>query len=150
MTTVPAIDFGDANRHAENQPRSFRDAMASIPGSGAPWNPQTHEGSGSPGACSVSTKCYLPNELVHGWIMPRLARSTNLQVFLRTAVIKTNRREDGRVSSLQAVQRKPRDGSVEWSARMSDEVTDWYSPADSASFAKRMLLIEAQVVVEAT
>jgi hypothetical protein len=72
---VPAIDFGGLNWRSENQPASFRAAMSTIPGDGAPYDPVLHIGSGSPGACSVSTKCYLPNRLVERWIMPRLRRS---------------------------------------------------------------------------
>ena len=49
---VPAIDFATANRQRENWPASFRDAMDFI--------------KGNPGGCTVSTKCYLPNDLVHG------------------------------------------------------------------------------------
>ena len=90
---VPAIDFTTPNAQADNQPASFRSAMASIPGDGAPHTATT--GSGCPGACSVSTKCYLPNVLVEEWIMPRLARSKNLKVFLRTAIVGTERRAGG-------------------------------------------------------
>jgi hypothetical protein len=133
---VPAIDFGGLNKLPENQPPSFRDAMDYI--------------KGNPGGCTVSTKCYLPFDLVHGWIMPRLARSKNLQLFLRTAVTNTHRDADGRVKSLVAVQRTPRAGFNEWSARMSIELPDWYSPSSSSSFTKKVLQVHAQVFIEAT
>jgi hypothetical protein len=120
---VPAIDFG-LNRMAENQPASFRSIMAAIPGNGSQHT--TYYGSGSPGACSVSDKCYRPNVLVEKWIMPRLAASPNLRVFLRTAVTDTTRGPDGTVASITAVQRFPKDGTVEWSQRLSDELPDWY------------------------
>ena len=80
---VPAIDFGSFNARPENQPASFRSAMASIPGSGNQWNPNSNTGSGSPGACSVSTKCFLPNVFVATWVMPRLQRLPNLRVQAR-------------------------------------------------------------------
>ena len=50
---VPAIDFGRLNGKLENQPASFRDFFKHL--------------DGNPGACTVSTKCYLPNQLVETW-----------------------------------------------------------------------------------
>lgn len=145
---VPAIDFGPANRLPENQPASFRSAMDSIPGSG-----KSHtgtQGSGSPGACTVSSKCYLPNVLVNQWIMPRLAKSKNLLVFLRTAIRQTERDSDGNIVALHAVQRTPRPGKLEWKARLSEEIRDWYNPIDSETFTKKSLVITAKVFIDAT
>ena len=126
---VPAIDFGGSNSRADNQPTSFREAMDYIPGTGQRWNGSTYEGSGSPGACSVSTKCYLPNDFAQGWIMPRLAESKNLKVFLRTAVTSTSRNSgnkgNGTIASITAVQRTPRPNTTEWSQRLSAELPDW-------------------------
>ena len=85
---VPAIDFGGYNVHEDNQPRSFRDFFEAVPG--------------NPGACSVSIKCYEPNWLVASWIMPRLARSPNLSVFLNTAIVDTLR-DGSRITALRAV-----------------------------------------------
>ena len=51
---VPVIDFDGPNHAPANQPASFRDAMASVPGDGHLPN-DTH-GSGSPGACKVSVR----------------------------------------------------------------------------------------------
>ena len=148
---VPAIDFGGINKFSQNQPASFRDAMAAIPGSGADWNPRTREGSGSPGACSVSTKCYLPNVLVEQWIMPRLNALDNLRVFLRTAVTGTTRDAvTGAVTSVTAVQRTPRDAASEWTQRLSDELPDWYDPKPSHMFTKQTIVLRGSVFVEAT
>ena len=98
---VPAIDFGGYNRYPENQPASFRDAMSFIPG--------------NPGACSVSPKCYEPQNLVEGWIMPRLAASKNLRVFLRTAIVNTTRdAATGVVLSVTAITRVPTNYDTEW------------------------------------
>jgi hypothetical protein len=148
---VPAIDFGGPNRLSQNQPQSFRDAMAYIPGDGSlPQNKPPFQGSGSPGACAVSTKCYLPNDFVNGWVMPRLARSSNLDVYLRTAITKTKKAANGSISSLTAVQRFPRAGTPEWSQRLSEELPDWYNPADSPSFTKHVLQFNSKVFIEAT
>ena len=146
---VPAIDYGGSNRKACNQPRSFRDAMDSIPGDKHLHN--TTEGSGSPGACSVSTTCYLPNAWVQDWVMPRLGRSSNLRVFLRTAVVATRRDESGRIVALDAVRRRPRAGGrPEWSRRLSEELHDWYTPTDSSDFSKEVLTLTGKVFIEAT
>lgn len=122
---VPAVDFGGANAMPENQPASFRAAMASIPGDGHRSN--ATEGSGSPGACSVSTECYPPSDFVRDWVFPRLEKSAaNLRVFLRTAVVGADRDEKtGTLQALHVVQRTPRPGTREWSARLSDELLDW-------------------------
>ena len=146
---VPAIDFGGPNSQPENQPASFRSAMASIPGDGS--HHTADMGSGSPGACSVSTKCYLPNVLVEEWVMPRLSKSPNLKVFLRTTIVATRRDPTtGAVLSLTAVQRKARAGVPEWSARLSDELPDWYSPIDSPSFTKRVLTLAGKIFIDGT
>eukprot|EP00729_Bicosta_minor_P021088 gene21088-34056_t len=138
---VPAIDFDGPNHFAENQPASFRDAMAAIPGDG--HLPNATHGSGSPGACKVSTKCYRPDTFVHDWVMPRLDRLPNLKIYLRTAVVGTARDPaTGRITSLTTVRRKPIVGAAsgpEWSQRLSLELPDWYSGKDSAAFTKETL-----------
>eukprot|EP00730_Choanoeca_flexa_P013337 TRINITY_DN5212_c0_g1_i2.p1 TRINITY_DN5212_c0_g1~~TRINITY_DN5212_c0_g1_i2.p1 ORF type:complete len:656 (+),score=135.69 TRINITY_DN5212_c0_g1_i2:31-1998(+) len=133
---VPAIDFGGENSHVENQPASFRDFFNHL--------------DGNPGGCTVSIKCYLPNKLVETWINPRLARSPNLKVFLRTAVVDTSRAPNGDVTSIDVVQRTPRDNYTEYSQRFSDIFQDWYSPDDSAYFTKELHTLHGRVFVEAT
>jgi hypothetical protein len=147
---VPAIDFGSFNARAENQPSSFRSAMASIPGSGFQWNPNSGTGSGSPGACSVSTKCYLPNVFIGAWVMPRLQRLPNLRVLLRTVVVNTTRDAQHRMTALTAVRRTIRPNASEWQQRLSVELPDWYSTDDSQYFTKEVLEIRAKVFIEAT
>jgi hypothetical protein len=150
---VPAIDFGSYNGMAENQPRSFREAMAAIPGTGETWNPNSGTGSGSPGACSVSTKCFLPNVFMETWVMPRLERLPNLRVLLRTTVsgVTTHGAGSGQqVTQLQAVRRTPRPNITEWLQPLSVELPDWYAATDSAHYTKRLLTIRAKVFIEAT
>jgi hypothetical protein len=160
---VPAIDFGYGspgrpggfNALAENQPASFRSAMASIPGTGAPpgpWPRLDVNGSGSPGACQVSRKCYLPNVLIEDWITRQLAVSPNLKTFLRTAITGTTRDPaSGAVVSLHAVQRTPTAaGLPEWSARLSSELRDWYETLDSAAYLKESLVLHGRIFIEAT
>ena len=148
---VPAIDFGGVHGNSipENQPASFRSAMASIPGTGSRHTATI--GSGSPGACSVSTKCYDPAGFVRDWVTPRLKRSTNLHVFLRAAVVHTERNStDGSVVAVHAIQRTPRPSSQEWSVRLSEELSDWYNPVDSDAFTKELLVLRGRVFIEAT
>eukprot|EP00039_Didymoeca_costata_P030882 m.31913 g.31913 ORF g.31913 m.31913 type:complete len:681 (+) comp8360_c0_seq1:75-2117(+) len=146
---VPAIDFGGDNNHPENQPASFRSAMESIPGDGSAHTATM--GSGSPGACSVSTKCYLPNVLVEDWVMPRLNKLKNLQLFLNT-VVKNVTREKDMVTGLTIIQRQenPQNPGGAWTQRLSDELYDWYSPEDSKIFTKKVMTVQAKVYIEAT
>ena len=104
----------------------------------------------NPGACSVSTKCYLPNELVEQWILPRLANSSNLKVLLRAVVKNTTRSPTGEIQSLSIVQRKAKAPIPEWSHRLSDVLEDWYSPSESPYFSKEEIEISAKVFIEAT
>ena len=147
---VPAIDFQPGyNGNSANQPASFRSAMDSIPGDGAQHTATI--GSGSPGACSVSTKCYDPAAFVRDWVHPRLQRSKNLQVFLRTAVVHTERNSaNGSIIAVHAVQRTPRPSVPEWSSRLSEELADWYNASDSAAFTKELLVLRGRVFIEAT
>ena len=109
---MPAIDFGVWNKDPRNQPASFRDFFNFVPG--------------NPGACSVSSKCYEPNWLVDAWIMPRLNNSTNLRVFLRTAIVDTLRNQHtGDIEAIMAVQRRPRNPAQEYKSRLSEELADW-------------------------
>jgi hypothetical protein len=62
-------------------------------------------------------------------IMPRLARSSNLKVFLRTAVVNTTRLDSGEVASITVVQRSPRDNYTEYDQRFSDIFGDWCAKA---------------------
>eukprot|EP00052_Salpingoeca_macrocollata_P019408 m.161088 g.161088 ORF g.161088 m.161088 type:complete len:646 (-) comp20959_c0_seq3:25-1962(-) len=133
---VPAIDFGGSNKNPDNQPKSFRDFFNFV--------------QGNPGACTVSIKCYPPNWLVEAWIMPRLRKSSNLQVFLRTTIIKTQQDDNGRVVSLTAVQRTPRSNYTEYSIPLSQMLPDWYSPEDSPYFTKQVLTLTGAVFVEGT
>ncbi|KAK7109270.1 uncharacterized protein [Littorina saxatilis] len=136
---VPAIDFGSLNRQAAYQPRDFADMMASF-------------GGGNPGACWVSTKCYLPRHLVEGWIARTVRGFSNLNVFYNS-VIKRVQRQGRVISAVEAVQRVPRSGFDQWGQRLSDTWQDWYSESDSHGLTKTLLRLEGRhslVVVDAT
>ncbi|EDQ86953.1 uncharacterized protein MONBRDRAFT_27772 [Monosiga brevicollis MX1] len=134
---VPAIDFGSWNGDPDNQPASFRDFFFSL--------------DGNPGGCTVSTKCYLPNNLVSDWIMPRLARSKNLKVFLRTAVKNVTRdATSGKILGITAIQRTPTDPTTEWDRLFSQDIEDWYTVQDSVNFQKTVINFAGTVFIEAT
>ena len=118
-----------------------------------------------PGACLNLAQYVLLNPFVR--IMPRLARSPNLKVLLRTAVVNTTRLPSGEVASITVVQRSPRDNYTEYDQRFSDVFADWsvltlcgqplsshlpcrYSPDDSPYFTKQLHTISGKVFVEAT
>ena len=121
----------------------------------------------NPGACWVSTMCYEPANLVKDYIVPAVARLPNLLVLNRTVIVRTEscstgRRSAGplaggenltkRVCAIHAVQRTPKAAAArgEWSRLLSASVRDWYSPATSDLFTKRLLRITGDVFVEAT
>ena len=145
---VPAIDFGELNRFPENQPRSFRSFVRAVRNDS--WPERNWEG--NRGACSASTTCFQPGDAVSSWITPRLSAATNLRVFMRTVVVSATRdmSRHGRVQSVRAVQRTPRDPAKEWTKPLSQEITDWYSSADSPAFTKQILELRSAVYIEAT
>jgi hypothetical protein len=97
------------------------------------------------------SQCYLPNVFVEGWVFPRLARSSNLKVFLRTVVSSTSRDSvTGAIKSVTVIQRTPRNASLEWTQLLSKELPDWYSSADSAMFTKSTFQLQGSVFIDAT
>ena len=80
-----------------------------------------------------------------------MARSPNLHLLLRTAVIATTRDPTtGAVTSLTVVTRTPVNASTEWSVPLSHSLPDWYSPVDSPVFTKTVYNLTGAVFVEAT
>ncbi|KAK7109272.1 uncharacterized protein [Littorina saxatilis] len=137
---VPAIDFGPANKNRGFQPADFADMMDSL------------GGTGNPGDCWVSTKCYLPRHLVEGWIARTVRGLNNLQVFYNS-VIKRVQRQGRVISAVEAVQRVPSSGFDQWGQRFSEAYLDWYSESDSQWFTKTLLRLEGRydvVVIDAT
>eukprot|EP00039_Didymoeca_costata_P000506 m.45888 g.45888 ORF g.45888 m.45888 type:complete len:130 (+) comp10307_c0_seq1:17-406(+) len=64
-SAVSAIDFGALNRDSQFQPKTFQDLVAYLHSLG-------------PSACWVSTTCYEPQQMINGWVNPKLASLTNL------------------------------------------------------------------------
>eukprot|EP00043_Microstomoeca_roanoka_P010337 m.98202 g.98202 ORF g.98202 m.98202 type:complete len:96 (-) comp14860_c0_seq2:39-326(-) len=78
--------------------------------------------------------------------MPRLNKSRNLKVFLRTVLTGTQRSTNGDIESVTVVQRTPVDPSKEYSAPLSEELLDWYSPVDSSSYTKKVFNLTGKVL----
>ncbi len=110
----------------------------------------------NPGGCWVSTMCYEPRNLVRDYVMPAIAKLPNLVLLNRTVITRTEPCSGmkKRVCALHAIQRVPKNPSTspdgEWSELLSTSVGDWYSPAPSEHFTKRLLRISGDVFVEAT
>jgi len=137
-SAVPAIDFGPKNSNppSPNLPRFFNELLAAQPGRSDCW---------------VSAKCYQPQLLVK-WMWPVLSAFPNLIVYLNTTVVAAERDgSTGRVTSVTAVQRMPQPGIDPWAGAVSAQIADWYDPANSTLFSKRVLRFTGfGVVVDGT
>jgi hypothetical protein len=137
-SAVPAIDFGPLNHNTTYLSASFVDMI---------WS-QYPEGD-NPGNCWVSYKCFDPAHVLHNWIFPKLASYKNLHVFLNTVVVSSTKDARGRITNIQAVHRVPLIDP--WVRTLSEQVSDWYDPADSPAFSKSFLsFVNFSVVIEAT
>ncbi|KAL3831763.1 hypothetical protein ACJMK2_023470, partial [Sinanodonta woodiana] len=140
-SAVSAIDFGKFNRYWWFQSTTFQSIMDSL-------------GTGNPGRCWVSTKCYLPMDLINGWINKTISSFTNLRVFYNT-VIKSSRHNGTLLYAVYAIQRTQKEGVQQWSSLLSTTITDWYSYNESTMFTKQLLEFsradgKPPVVIDAT
>jgi hypothetical protein len=108
----------------------------------------------NPGACTVSTKCFLPALFV-AWADALVASLPNLRVYRSTAVQAVGRdAATGRVTSVTAVRRTPTAAHPGGYDRLlSAALPDWYSSSASEFFSKEVLTFTvppAGVVVEGT
>ena len=134
---ISAIDFGHSNRRAECLPKNFVDMLSPL---GFP--------NSNPGQCWVSTFCYEANDLLEKWILPQVAkRAPNLKVFYQTVPTAVHV-ENSTISTVDFVRRELKPFASE--GTFSEEVEDWYSPKDSATYRKTLMSINSQVVVDAT
>jgi hypothetical protein len=141
---VSAVDFGNTWNFPANTrlTRAFAELLfeSGVAGLGA----------ANPGRCSVSNKCFLPEPAAQ-WLLARMRALPNLRVFLNTALRASATDASGALANLTLVQRTPAPGSTGWERPLSAALADWYSPAPSAAFAKRTLLVpRPRVVIEAS
>lgn len=65
-------------------------------------------------------------------------------------VVKSAETSGSTISSLTAITRSPKQGIDPWNKTLSDDVSDWYSPADSPSYSKTTTQFVASVFIDAT
>lgn len=57
---------------------------------------------------------------------------------------------NGAITALELIQRTPKSDVDEWDLLLSETLSDWYSPQDSARFTKEVITVAAPVVIDAT
>ncbi|KAK6169236.1 hypothetical protein SNE40_020321 [Patella caerulea] len=140
---VSAIDFGNYNKKAEFQSAAFAEMMNSL------------GGEENPGRCWVSIKCYLPRDLVEGWIHKTVTALPNLKIYYNT-VIKSVDKLERMIISVEAIRRTINPPFHPWTTRLSDELPDWYSTDESEYYSKEIINFipkfprQYPIVIEAT
>ncbi len=77
-------------------------------------------------------------DLLRNWIFPTIIKTPNLLVFFSTVVKYVDSR-DGFIHSITGIQRIPKSPYYSYNNTLSHEITDWYSPDESALFKKEVL-----------
>jgi hypothetical protein len=131
------LNVSKLSRMVVNNPVEFSDLMKAL----APDSGGVFEMKNNPGQCWVSVRCYQPQTILSK-IDDRvgsLVRSGSLKVFLRS-VPKSVSKKDGKILSVQLVQRTPLDLGAD-EERLSEVISDWYSLSDSTTFRKDSLTL---------
>ncbi|TWT93430.1 tricarballylate dehydrogenase [Botrimarina colliarenosi] len=129
------LDVAAVARDPRNMTPFFRDALAAI---------------GNPGGGWVSRYCFEPRRLLDGFLEPRERELAGRLTVYRETVVKQVETDGRRVTAIVAVRRTPRDGVEGYDRLPSQELADWYSPADSSRFTKETLRIEGDIFIDAT
>ena len=108
---------------------------------------------GNPGRGWVSRFCFEPRPFLETQLEPWAHRFPDRLTILRNSVVKSVETEGAQVVSLTAIERTPL--SVEIAAYdrlLSEDLPDWYDPAPSARFDKRVHRFDLRgaVVIDAT
>lgn len=138
---VSAVDFGKYNRLWWFQSKTFQNMLDSL-------------GSGNPGNCWVSTKCFLPRDLIESWINQTVSVLPNLKIFYNT-VIKAVSYETNSIMNMTSIRRNPKSSFDQWSVPLSTIILDWYSLQDSEHFTKEIIVFTGRrgprpVIIDAT
>ena len=107
------------------------------------------DATGNPGGGWVSNYCFQPKDFLDQHLLPLEARLKDKLVVFRDAVVKSVDADpkSGQIRSLTAIKRTPKPG-VGWAGydrRLSEDLADWYSAAESDRFGKSVLKFEADV-----
>ena len=122
-------------------------AVARTPANITPSFLALMKGLHDPADCWVSRFCFCPDLFVTRQLEPlRAAAGPRLAVFLDTVVKRVELSADGsRVTSLTCIARRPRPTVPDrgYDRLPSEDLADWYSPADSDRFTKQTLRFAA-------
>lgn len=138
------LDVSAIARDPRNMTPFFRDALLAI---------------GNPGRGWVSRYCFEPRRILEDALQPRAEQlADRLTIFRNTVVKRASLDRDGRlVLSVTAIQRTPKPGVAHkgYDRLPSADLADWYSPAPSERFDKRVLQFtgrdgQAPVFIDAT
>jgi hypothetical protein len=147
-SAVPAIDFAWHKVGSLDVGAIAKDP-ANLPQEFVAWMDEL----GNPGNCWVSKNCFRPDLFHERTLLPTAAAEPNLHLFLNTVVkdVVTSRGPSGEIiEQVVAIRRHPRTAD---DPRLSEQIEDWYDPADSERFDKEMLRFGGKpdlVVIDAT
>lgn len=149
---VPAVDYAhhdvdvpgigkvktsDASRHMDMQNKYFGEWMAKL----GPVSEDKKLAFPSPATCWVSVRCFPPSEILGS--INELAASYEsrgkLKIFKNT-VVKSVQTEAQKITAVTVIHHR-KVGSAP--LRLSDQIRDWYSPTDTAIFAKSVFTLKA-------
>jgi hypothetical protein len=149
---VPAVDFAhhDVDMGGELGKVKLSDAtrdLAAMTKTFGQWMSQLGPVNGrrvvfpSPPTCWVSVRCFLPSAILPSInsVASQYEASGRLRVFKNT-VVKSIKTERKRIVSVTVIQRSS-GGST--TARLSEQVQDWYNPQSSAKFSKKVIRLAA-------
>jgi len=104
------------------------------------------DATGNPGGGWVSNYCFQPKDFLDEHLLPLEEKLKGRLVVFRDTVIKVVDADPktGKIKAITAIHRSPKPG-VAWSGydrRLSEDLGDWYSTADSPRFAKTVLTFQ--------
>ena len=105
------------------------------------------DATGNPGGGWVSNYCFQPKDFLDQHLLPLEAKLKETLVVFRDCVVKSASADakSGAIRSLTAIGRTPKPGvgRAGYDRRLSEDLADWYSPAESDRFLKAVLTFEA-------
>ena len=129
--TKEVFNVAEVARRRENMTPNFRAML---------------DQTGNPGGGWVSNYCFQPRDFLDQHLLPLEASLKAKLVVFRDTVVKSVEADptSGRIRSLTAIRRTPRPGVERggYDRRLSEDLADWYSPTDSARFAKETLTFQ--------
>ncbi|MEQ8847724.1 FAD-dependent oxidoreductase [Botrimarina sp.] len=129
------LDVAAVARDPRNMTPWFRDALLAI---------------GNPGEGWVSRFCFQPKTLLENHLEPRERELADRLDVFRETVVKRVEADGRRITAIVAIRRTPRDGAEPYGRLPSEDLADWYSPADSPRFTKERLRFAGAVFIDAT